>query len=73
MTPAMDAAPGTDIPAAASGVAVGEDAEPAEVPEVDEVESWLLVPVVEDWVVVALFEPVVLVVVPVRVVADAEL
>jgi hypothetical protein len=81
MTPAMDAAPGAKIPAAASGVGVGEDADPAEAPA-ESVESWLLVPPVpaesvpvaefEESVVVAVFAPAVLVDVPI-VVAAAEL
>lgn len=83
MTPAMDAAPGAEIPAAASGVGLEEEAEPEEAPaeledpeETDEVESWLLVPlapfevvVLEVPVVVAVFEPVVVVDVPVTEVA----
>lgn len=90
MTPAMDAAPGAEIPAAASGVGMEEDAEPeapaeSEDPEeTDEVESWLLVPLVleesvpaapfepvvlEESVAVAVFEPAVVVDVPVTVVA----
>lgn len=95
MTPAIDAAPGAEIPAAASGVGVGEDAEPNEAPaesddpeETDEVESWLLVPLVleesvpvaafevvvlEEFVVVTVFAAPVLVDVPVKVVAAAEL
>jgi len=76
MIPAMDAAPGAEIPAAAPGVGVGEDAEPeapaeSEDPEeTDVVESWLLVPLVlEESVAVAVFEPAVVVDVPVTVVA----
>lgn len=82
MTPAMDTAPGAEIPAAASGVGVEEDAEPDEAPaesedpeETDVVESWLLVPLVlEESVPAAPFEVVVLEVpvmvdVPVTVVA----
>lgn len=80
MTPAMDTAPGAKIPAAASGVGVGEDAEPAD--SAESVESWLLVPPVpaesvpvaafEESVVVAVFAPAVLVDV-LAVVAAAEL
>lgn len=81
MTTAMDAAPGAEIPTAAPGVGVGEDAEPDEAPaesedpeETDEVESWLLVPLVlEESVVVAVFEPAVVVDVLITVVAAAEL
>ena len=81
----MDAVPGAEIPAAASGVEVGEDTEPDEAsaesedPEkTDEVESWLLVPLVlEGSVLVAVFEVAVLVEsvlvdVPSKVVAAAE-
>ena len=77
----MDAAPGAKIPAAASGVGVGEDAEPAEA-AAEPVESRLLVPPVleesvpvaafEESVVVTVFAPVVLVDV-LTVVAAAEL
>lgn len=77
MTPAMYAALGAEIPAAVSGVGVGEDAEPEEASaepedpeETDVVESWLLVPLVlEVSVTVAVFEPAVVVDVPVTVVA----
>lgn len=83
MTPAMDAAPEAEIPAAAPGVGVEEDAEPE---ETDVVESWLLVPLVleesvpaapfeavvlEVSVAVAVFEPAVVVDVSVTVVAAA--
>lgn len=79
MTPAIDAAPGAEIPAATSGVAVAEDAEPDEAlaesddpEEIEEGESWLLVPpVLEVSVAVTVLEAAVPVDVPVKVVAVA--
>lgn len=84
MNPNMDVAPGAEILAAASGVGVGEDAEPDEAPaesedpeETDEVESWLPPLVLEESVIVAVLEVAVLVDsvlvdVPIKVVAAAE-